>query len=385
MTRQSMTSGTRRIRSSRFSAISRHVAVILPICGAWEMHRADAGTPSEVGRWLEPQPWPVTAIHAAMLPTGKVLHYSFPNPGPGSLAVLWDPVGGGFEDVSLSADLFCSGHCFLPDGRLYVTGGNDYECDFQGRKSTHIFHPSDGTWTQLEEMTVGRWYPTNVVLGDGRIMIFSGHGRDCKTTDVAEMYTPGAGLTVIPEAQRFMNLYPRMHLLSDGRIAHVGEESFTYTYDPATLQWEFVGFNIHGWRSQCTSILVPGETDEIMVFGRGLRDLVRPVAVRVRDVVLVRLVLQVVRDGHGVEPIPDSFLRADGGPNTPVRKDRVGVEIDVQRFVALHVGKVDDPAFAVVMGMGMLGEGTARRREQQQEKCEDAEAHGRSVVGSEGV
>ncbi len=63
------------------------VFVVSPYAGA-------AGNPAEVGQWLPPQPWPVIAIHAAVLPTGKVLHSSYPGGGPGSLAVTWDPETG---------------------------------------------------------------------------------------------------------------------------------------------------------------------------------------------------------------------------------------------------------------------------------------------------
>ena len=60
------------------------------------------GGPNLVGQWQRPYEWQVTAIHAVMLPTGQVLHYSYPNGGDGSRARLWDPVSFEFEDVSVS-------------------------------------------------------------------------------------------------------------------------------------------------------------------------------------------------------------------------------------------------------------------------------------------
>ena len=223
--------------------------------------------PEVVGRWLEPQPWPVVAIHAALLPTGKVLHYAYPGTGAGSRAYLWDPSTGAHEDVSMNTDIFCSGHSLLPDGKLYVTGGNDYECQFQGRVDTHTFDPFTKTWTKLEDMSVGRWYPTNITLGDGRVMILSGRGRDCVTTPVMEMYTPGSGLAVVPEGALELPLYPRMHLLTDGRVAYVGPSPDTYTFDPDTRVWEFVDFSSNGWRGNGTSVLIPGKDDQIMIIG----------------------------------------------------------------------------------------------------------------------
>ena len=223
--------------------------------------------PDLVGRWLPPQPWPVVAIHAALLPTGKVLHYAYPGGGPGSRAFLWDPSTELFEDVSMNTDIFCSGLSLLPDGKLYVTGGNDYECVFQGRFDTHVFDPFTKTWTKLEDMSVGRWYPTNITLGDGRVIILSGNGRDCEPTPVMEMYVPGTGLEVIPEGTIELPLYPRMHLLTDGRVAYVGPSPDSYTFDPDNRIWEFVDVSHNGWRGSGTSVLIPGSQDQIMIIG----------------------------------------------------------------------------------------------------------------------
>ena len=220
--------------------------------------------PEVEGRWLPPEPWPVVAIHAALLPTGKVLHYAYPGGGPGSLAYLWNPSTGVFENVSMNTDIFCSSHSLLPDGKLYVTGGNDYACEFQGRFDTHIFDPFTETWTQLEDMTVGRWYPTNIALGDGRVIIVSGLGRNCQTTPVMEMYTPGIGLEVVPEGARELPLYPRMHLLTNGKIAYVGPGTDSRTFDPQNRIWEFVDLS-NTWRGSGTSVLLPGVQDTVMI------------------------------------------------------------------------------------------------------------------------
>ncbi|MGB0717368.1 MAG: galactose oxidase-like domain-containing protein [Phycisphaerae bacterium] len=242
---------------------------LLFACCAFTSTISAGDLPSEVGQWAEPQVWPVTAIHAAVLPTGRVLHYAYPEGTPGTNAKEWDPISNTFQDVGINIDLFCSGHSMMADGRVFVTGGNNNQnCDFQGRPVSHIFDPFTHEWTQLQNMAVSRWYPTNVTLGDGRVMIFSGLDEFCKTTDVVEMFTPETQtIEVIPGAERFVTLYPRMHLLTNGLIAHVAEESFTYTYDPSVHQWQFIGFNNEGWRSQGTSVLIPGEPDNIMLFG----------------------------------------------------------------------------------------------------------------------
>ncbi|WP_223256309.1 kelch motif-containing protein [Micromonospora endophytica] len=86
----------------------------------------------EHGAWqiLElPEDRRVNAIHAALLPTGKVLLIA----GSGNArdqfeagtfrTLLFDPATNGTEVVHTPVDLFCAGHAFLPDGNLLVAGG----------------------------------------------------------------------------------------------------------------------------------------------------------------------------------------------------------------------------------------------------------------------
>jgi hypothetical protein len=222
--------------------------------------------PQQVGRWERVLRWPLTAIHAAVLPTGTVLHYGYPDRGyGGSKAVTWDPATGMFQDTQVSTDIFCSGLSFLADGSLYVTGGNDYYCDDQGRDVTNAFNPYSTLWTPLDRMAVARWYPTNLTLGDGRVLIVSGTDRNCEYTPVMEMYTPGQGLQVIPEGQRRLELYPKMHLLTSGKAAHVGPEALTDIFDPVAKTWTVIGFSNGGYRDSGLGFLVPGKEDEVMI------------------------------------------------------------------------------------------------------------------------
>jgi hypothetical protein len=223
--------------------------------------------PSVVGQWAPPQTWPVIAIHAALLPNGLVLTYGFPAGGPGSAASLWNPSTGTFEDVSLGADIFCSGMSQLPNGRFYATGGNDDGCDFQGQSFTHDFDPFTHQWRALGNMVTGRWYPSNVELGDGRTLILSGLDRQCETSTEMEVYTPDQGLSVIPQGDKELALYPRMHLLTSGLVAHVGPEPSTEIWNPVAKNWTFLDWMEQGGRYDGVSFLVPGYTNQVVVCG----------------------------------------------------------------------------------------------------------------------
>ena len=74
----------------------------------------------------------ILPVHAAMLHTGKLLYFSGSGnnnrnfPRKSMAARLWDPATGQIEAVPVhreQRDLFCAGHCFLPDGKLLVAGG----------------------------------------------------------------------------------------------------------------------------------------------------------------------------------------------------------------------------------------------------------------------
>lgn len=87
---------------------------------------------AEFGRWdvIElPEDQRINAIHAALLPTGKVLIIA----GSGNdneqfdagtfKSLLYDPVTGQTRTILTPADMFCAGHAFLADGNLLVAGG----------------------------------------------------------------------------------------------------------------------------------------------------------------------------------------------------------------------------------------------------------------------
>jgi hypothetical protein len=205
-----------------------------------------------------------------MLHTGEVVAWAYPGPNQ---AKVWNPDSNTFMPVNMSDDIFCSGQSQLPDGRIFVSGGNASGCEYKGIIDTNIFDPITKTWSAQPNMTNGRWYPTNVTMPDGRVLIFSGLNLTCITNTACEMFTPNQDnpngtLSLVPEGSRSLSLYPRMHILSDGRIAHVGSENSAWTFELGE-GWTHIDNNNFGWRSQGTSVLLPGFTDRIMAIGGG--------------------------------------------------------------------------------------------------------------------
>ena len=78
-----------------------------------------------------------------------------------------------FTTLLQPGDFFCSGHAFLPDGRLLVTGGHTGADGF-GTKTTYLFDFALNKWTRVADMRNGRWYPTNTTLANGEVLTISG-------------------------------------------------------------------------------------------------------------------------------------------------------------------------------------------------------------------
>ena len=82
-----------------------------------------AQDPATVGQFSSVTTWPYIATHAHLLPTGKVLWWpQFDNgDNPYSLGSIDKHE---YCGTHAGANIFCSGHAFLPNGQLLVAGGH---------------------------------------------------------------------------------------------------------------------------------------------------------------------------------------------------------------------------------------------------------------------
>src|SRR5216117_3215760 len=112
--------------------------------------------------------------------------------------------------------MFCNGMVVLPDGRVFINGGNLRYDPFLGEPRSSAYDPTTGRFTDLESMAHGRWYPTVTTLGDGRVMTFSGLSEFGMRNTAVEIYTVGSGWSQEYQSGWTPPLYPRMHLLPAG-------------------------------------------------------------------------------------------------------------------------------------------------------------------------
>jgi len=136
------------------------------------------------------------AVHMALLKSGKIIAFTGDDDDIGNWnkgkSSLWNPNDPDKKDNPvLSRNLFCAGHCILPDGRVFAAGGQSTVhppfpngfASFLGilqlfvrgaDHDIHTFDPQTLTWTRHQNMPKARWYPTCVTLPDGRALIVSG-------------------------------------------------------------------------------------------------------------------------------------------------------------------------------------------------------------------
>lgn len=217
-----------------------------------------------VGRWSEPVDVGVVGVHAAVLFTGKVLLFYETGGAVGTMAKLWDPATGSVRDVSVPIgqqhNLFCSGHSLRPNGDVFVTGGTIWGGTIpNGTEKTAFFNPITESWRVGPPMALRRWYPSDVTLPDGDALVFSGRVTSGALAEAVERYDGATNSfsTLPSSATLAMQLYPRMFVMGDGRIARVGPEAETKYFDPATNVWSSGPTMVAGSRPRGSAILLP--------------------------------------------------------------------------------------------------------------------------------
>jgi len=223
---------------------------------------ADVSGASPVSGWQTPFVGPIITTHAALMRTGKVLfiagsttdlrvfEQTCPNPGvtqinscpadPNDTTVcppwgltnscaVWDPVHNTFSRPAVPLDnsgkvldLFCVGHSFLPDGRLLAAGGTSGYAPDRGLSSTVVFDPITERWTKVASMNSGRWYPTFVTMGSGRVFCITGVNNQGNDVDFNPEIFSRSGWTSFTKATSKFPTYAQLFLLSNGTLFYSG-------------------------------------------------------------------------------------------------------------------------------------------------------------------
>jgi hypothetical protein len=212
-----------------------------------------AGPEASAGQWSAPFPWPVIAVHLSLLPNGKVLSW-----GEAGEPQLWNPATGSFSMVPVPTEMFCSGHTFLPDGRLLVTGG--HQSDTHGLPDVNLFQRTTSSWSSGTRMAKGRWYPTALTLANGEVLALAGTDITGVNVQVPEIWN-GSGWRQLTGARKGLPWYPRSFVAPNGQIFVAGERQTTmYLSTSGSGAWITVGDRLRPNRNYGAAVMYqPGK------------------------------------------------------------------------------------------------------------------------------
>ena len=176
--------------------------------------------------------------------------------------------------------------------------------DWHGAKYTFELDVATETLIEYNPMTAGRWYPSQVTLPNGRVIVVTGNDDFGSYNLLAEVYDPitkswslrfdpfTAGTYCVGQGQPNcpgagtpcfggpnqgvaprLALYPRMFLMPSGLVYTSSPREFLYMLNPSTGSWTLVGQSaFNQYRDYGTSILLPlqnssSERGKVMVLG----------------------------------------------------------------------------------------------------------------------
>jgi hypothetical protein len=173
-------------------ATSKSAAIKIPSGGA---------AASTAGVFGAAVTWPVIAIHAVLLPDGRVMNYGTSENGAQGAQLIydvWDPALGTGSNAHLvlpnttNTDIFCSAQSVLLSGDVLTSGG---DLTVNGHRNsanndTTIFSPTANSISANTPMTYARWYGSLVALPNGKLAIFGGRQNVGVTNPAINALTP---------------------------------------------------------------------------------------------------------------------------------------------------------------------------------------------------
>jgi len=243
-------------------------AAMLLAAGAAVLTLGAPGKPAQAqateGSWSGVTAWPIVAVHAHLTPQGKVVFWPYDDNFQ-----QWDPATNSVTArPRVGYNTFCTGHSWMADGRLFVTGG--HRRNGFGLPEASIYNPVTDTWQRLADMNNGRWYPTQATLPNGDILTFTGsyNTRYANNTLPQVWQTASSTWRNLTGAQLGNDLYPAANVAPDGRVfMSIPSENTRFLNTSGTGSWSQAYFRGGGYRGYGSA--VPYDTGKIFIVGGG--------------------------------------------------------------------------------------------------------------------
>ena len=181
------------------------------------------------GMWSPVYSWPVIAVHAVLMPDGRVLTYGTDGTGKQTGFFnydVWDPSSGptaGHMTLpnATSTDIFCSSQVVLPQSGagVFIAGGDNWTgtgTTNTGNNNSNLFSYTGNSLTRGNNMNRARWYSSSIVLSNGEVYTQGGSGG----TDRPEIRGTDGTFRLLSTADTsgFDFMYPRNFVAPDGRV-----------------------------------------------------------------------------------------------------------------------------------------------------------------------
>ncbi|XP_052184413.1 aldehyde oxidase GLOX [Diospyros lotus] len=193
-------------------------------------------------------------------------------------SVLYDVATNAFRPLMVQTNVWCSSGSLHPNGALVQTGGYN-----AGDRRIRVFAPCKKSdlcdWIELpQELAVRRWYASNHILPDGRMIVVGGRRQ------FNYEFLPKSSTSNEPFQLQFLmqtrdgseenNLYPFLHLLPDGNLfifANRRSISFDYINSRIVREFPAIPGEKRNYPSSGSSVLLPlrGQSPvaEVMICG----------------------------------------------------------------------------------------------------------------------
>jgi hypothetical protein len=223
----------------------------------------------------------VEAMHMVTLPTDKVVIFDRTNDGPSNItyqngicrnnsldlvlkydcwahSVEYNPNGDTIRTLLIFSDPFCSSGAVLPNGTLLQTGG-----DFEGARTIRTIGggPTDDWVESTKLLSARRWYATDQLLPDGRVIVIGG------TMQNSYEFVPSSGKAIgLPflakayDPQGQNNIYPFVHLCPDGNLfifSNIYSILFNYKTNAVVKTFPNFGPDPRVYPYSGTSVMLP--------------------------------------------------------------------------------------------------------------------------------